>query len=68
MSDTECTGYAWLGQDLHYCDDCGQPFWEHTHSKAPDGPELITEQRREHVRSQWCIGDGCTRCAKVPQP
>lgn len=26
-----CPAFQWIGQDLHYCDNCGRAAWAHTH-------------------------------------
>jgi hypothetical protein len=28
---SECKGFTWLGQSFACCDNCGKPYWEHTH-------------------------------------
>lgn len=49
-----CDGYAWMGQSFKYCDDCGKPFWEHTHEKRNGGRLVpITPEMAEHVKSRW---------------
>ena len=58
-SMTPCEGYAWVGQSFKYCDECGQPFWEHTHERR-NGPVYgevrlvrITPDLAEQVRKKW---------------
>lgn len=29
MSESECQGFAWIGQRIDSCNDCGKPAWEH---------------------------------------
>lgn len=29
LSQPVCRGFWWIGQSLEYCDNCGQPAWEH---------------------------------------
>jgi hypothetical protein len=30
----ECFAFTWCGQSFRYCDNCGNPYWEHTHFEA----------------------------------
>lgn len=59
-----CRGFAWVGQSFKYCEDCGQPYWEHTHDKQvnrekgpfDEGPWLyvpITDEQKASVRAKW---------------
>jgi hypothetical protein len=29
-----CPAFAWIGQSFAHCDDCGEPYWDHTHRYA----------------------------------
>lgn len=57
-SGEECFAYMWLGQSLKYCDNCGQPFWEHTHVEQwgkNNKPvrKIISAGQRERVKLKW---------------
>jgi len=56
---TQCDVFAWVGQSFKHCDECGQPFWEHTH-ELRGGPTYgevllvqITPELAEQVREKW---------------
>lgn len=34
--DGECHGFAWIGQSLAHCDNCGDPYWVHRFDSALD--------------------------------
>ncbi|MFE6966898.1 hypothetical protein ACFVAJ_17440 [Agromyces sp. NPDC057679] len=51
-----CEAFAWVGQPLTHCDDCGRPYWEHTHERGvgqqagdiiPITAELAAARRRK---------------------
>lgn len=29
-----CEIFAWIGQALHTCDRCGEPYWDHLYTEA----------------------------------
>ena len=58
----ECPGFAWIGQHLAHCDDCGEPYWEHRYDLTirRDGSHagrwfrrLISRDEAERVRRRW---------------
>ena len=60
-----CKSFAWVGAPFHTCDQCGQPFWEHTHKdgrpSTPFGPDdskpvPISAEEAEAVRAKWGRG------------
>lgn len=64
MPEPACKGFQWIGQSFASCNECGQPFWEHTHDtrmKAGAGPfdknpfeyVLITEAEKAACRAKW---------------
>ncbi len=37
--NAECEAFAWIGQPITSCDDCGRPAWDHAgRSKSGGGP------------------------------
>ena len=56
-----CGAFAWLGQSFAFCDDCGQPYWDHTHygmGASERGPgrrvlKVITRASAARVRDEW---------------
>ncbi len=60
-----CDGFRWIGQTFASCDDCGQPYWEHTHSREIDRERAfdvgfnyelvpITPEQADAARRRWC--------------
>jgi hypothetical protein len=57
----KCFAFEWIGQPLTSCDNCGQPYWEHTHEQvhSPGQPishhlrRVIAANQREAVRAKW---------------
>lgn len=59
----ECFAFQWIGQSFASCDNCGKPYWEHTHVAGPrpggspfDGRtfhRLIPKAEAEWVRAKW---------------
>jgi len=31
MRGKECYAFQWVGQPFSSCDNCGNPYWKHTH-------------------------------------
>lgn len=57
-----CPAFAWVGQTFASCDECGEPYWNHTHRYAvgvgePFGGGLvlvpITAEEAEAARRKW---------------
>lgn len=58
-----CEGFAWVGQSFACCDECGRPYWEHSHDRrsgGPDGPfglglrlVPITPEQARGCRMKW---------------
>jgi hypothetical protein len=60
----KCYGFMWVGQPFTSCDNCGQPYWEHTHEEVPHpagGPfgrrlrRIISAADKEATRKKWAI-------------
>jgi hypothetical protein len=57
----ECFAFQWIGQPLSSCDNCGHPFWEHTHevTQAPGKGlghylhKVIRQEMRDAVERKW---------------
>lgn len=52
-----CEAFSWVGQSFKHCDDCGQPYWDHTHVHGV-GSEFgqrvpITPEEAERVKQKW---------------
>lgn len=50
--DVVCKGFAWLGQSFKYCDDCGHPYWEHSHMQWRGELEPITPESAASIRAR----------------
>ena len=51
-----CEAYAWIGQSFKYCDDCGKPYWEHTHIARGGGRrDPITPDSAAAVKARWDV-------------
>lgn len=58
-----CEGFAWVGQSFASCDECGRPYWEHSHDRrsgGSDGPfglglrlVPITPEQALGCRAKW---------------
>jgi uncharacterized protein with PIN domain len=55
-----CESYKWMGQSFKYCDDCGNPFWEHSHydTSRESHPfrtfrRIISRTHAERVKARW---------------
>ena len=35
MMPAPCPAFVWIGQPFGSCDECGKPYWEHTHERIP---------------------------------
>lgn len=35
---TQCEGFAWIGQPITTCDNCGQPGWDHDFDLRASSP------------------------------
>lgn len=47
-----CPAFQWIGQSWASCDNCGKPFWEHTHETvSADGKPFGHLKRRVIPRS-----------------
>lgn len=62
MTNSPCKGFKWVGQSFKYCDECGQPFWEHTHDSRLVGGAfdadpweyvLIPDDLKARVKAKW---------------
>lgn len=48
--DGVCPAFQWIGQPFTSCDNCGQPYWNHTHEEhAADGSNWITARVRRTI-------------------
>lgn len=47
--DGVCPAFRWIGQPFSSCEQCGQPFWEHTHEVGPAEGSGIFSVRERHV-------------------
>lgn len=57
LEESPCEAFAWVGQSPMYCDNCGEPYWEHSH-KYGVGAEVgtlrpITPEDAARVREKW---------------
>lgn len=43
-----CYGFQWVGQPFNFCDNCGHPFWKHSHELTiwREGPKAGRQLRR----------------------
>ncbi len=52
-----CFGFAWIGQPFYSCDNCGNPFWVHTHEdRFRNGRRFrksISRETANAVRHRW---------------
>lgn len=58
-----CEGFAWVGQSFASCEECGRPYWEHSHDRrsgGSDGPfglglrlVPITPEQARGCRMKW---------------
>lgn len=53
----QCEAFAWIGQSFRHCDNCGEPYWEHTHEHGV-GSQFgtlvpITPEGASRVKSKW---------------
>ena len=60
-----CYGFQWIGQPFSSCDNCGHPFWEHSHDVRGDHAgvrraamgwsvrRIITVADAEDCRRKW---------------
>lgn len=52
-----CFGFRWIGQHFQHCDNCGEPYWEHTHYETMRGDRWfrrsITPIDRARMRAGW---------------
>lgn len=61
MATAPCRAWAWIGQPFTSCDECGKPFWEHSHEWIPLNGPFSTRWRRavistnvaRIVRARW---------------
>lgn len=63
-----CYGFEWIGQPFTSCDNCGQPYWLHTHEVSGthgDGRRaalghavrrIISVERATACRRKWGRG------------
>jgi hypothetical protein len=51
----ECMVFAWIGQAIMSCDQCGKPLWEHLyHPPYGGGPTLFrVKQRKRYGDRIW---------------
>lgn len=58
-----CPAFRWIGQAFTSCDECGQPYWDHTHEEIaapgsrPFGARFrhvyVPQEKRAKVRAHW---------------
>lgn len=48
-----CDGFAWVGQSFKFCDNCGDPYWEHAFELRLGGPVAISPDRAAAVKRKW---------------
>ena len=59
--DNGCLAFHWIGQTFASCNECGKPFWEHSHdARSVGGPfsdrwrrVVISRQAAEYCRARW---------------
>lgn len=60
----DCKGFRWVGQTFASCENCGQPYWEHTHDEQmrkdagpfDDDPWVyvpITGEQKAACKARW---------------
>ena len=59
-----CGAFQWIGQNLHHCDECGRPIWEHEYDATPGGGKRVIVDR-DKLRARWCPGEGCKHCERL---
>lgn len=64
-SGRKCYGFEWVGQPFNCCDNCGNPFWVHSHEvrgSYADGRRarfgwkvrrIIAVEHAEACRQKW---------------
>lgn len=62
-----CFGFQWIGQPFSSCDNCGHPYWEHTHTEQGqrrDGTRLplgrsfrrlISKEEAAACKAKWGV-------------
>ena len=62
MNPRACAGFQWIGQSFAHCDNCGKPYWDHSHEDrlGRGGPfsggsrrTVITRKQAEVCRRKW---------------
>lgn len=65
MSASACAGFRWIGQPFSSCEECGQPYWEHTHedrgtrrdgTHVPFGHtfrRIISQKDKDACKAKW---------------
>ena len=60
MAGDTCPAFKWVGQPFSSCDECGKPFWKHSHDTRYDAPfggrerrVVITRVQAEACRRKW---------------
>lgn len=49
-----CEAFKWIGQSFKHCDDCGRPFWVHTHDdRGSKGLVPITPKMAAQCKERW---------------
>lgn len=55
--DELCFSFKWIGQPFSSCDECGHPFWEHSHERVMRNGRLfdkiIPTALKDTVRAKW---------------
>lgn len=55
--DGQCAGFTWIGQSFKWCDNCGEPYWEHQYDmRMRDGRwfrKLISKSEAAAVKLRW---------------
>jgi hypothetical protein len=64
--DGVCPAFRWIGQPFSSCEQCGQPFWEHTHEvrgiprvspfSMRERHVVLTKTQRDNCRAMWDRG------------
>lgn len=61
----KCYGFQWVGQPFSSCDNCGKPYWEHSHDDRGtrrDGTKtkfghtfrrVISQADKQAVKAKW---------------
>lgn len=48
-----CEAFWWIGQSFAHCDNCGKPYWEHTHDWRRGGAVPITPDQAARMKLIW---------------